>query len=268
MLSPLVTIPALRTLLRKRSRSAVQPDLGKALLLKTVIEYGLCEIPTLSGFVACIAGAHWLFLAAGIVITYIGYALCFPRWAEWERRASEYDAGGPANTLDRAQMMQDLVPRSDSIDDIRQQVRRSPRSYLVLGIISGVAFGASFAWMRLPWEVWLIYSPEIAFFALGVPWVSALVANRTGVASEFSVDGEGVTALLETGRVHISVGDIVKCHPVKWNLYTIKPQRWNAAVRVVTKRGHDKRLVVLIGEDARTIMKQARKHGINVAGPV
>jgi hypothetical protein len=100
VLSPVVTVPALR--LYSRSRRQASDKLGSpagAMMTKTVFEFTLWEVSTLAGFVAYVLGVGWWFFAAGLVITYAGYAFSFPRWSQWEQRANEYDSGVPAHAI-------------------------------------------------------------------------------------------------------------------------------------------------------------------------
>jgi hypothetical protein len=86
-------VPLVRSIADKQTQVVVTG--GRSTSSATVwalTEYALWEICSLLGFVAFIMGATWAYFGAALVVTYVGFAVSFPRRSVFERRVQQATA--------------------------------------------------------------------------------------------------------------------------------------------------------------------------------
>lgn len=96
-LSPLVTVPFFRKLMRQRPlpKTASGEEGVEALIAtEALTAYAMWEMASLIGLVGFIRGATWTFMLAAIMVNLAGWAMTFPRWPDWSKRADELEAQG------------------------------------------------------------------------------------------------------------------------------------------------------------------------------
>lgn len=88
-LAPLALVPQIRRIGRDSFAAASQTDDGLAttMMIWSVTEYALWEIPSLIGFFGVVQGAPISFLFACIAVSAAGFIVSFPRWSRWRADA-------------------------------------------------------------------------------------------------------------------------------------------------------------------------------------
>lgn len=84
-LSPLVSVPLVRRVFKTFivAQSQSTPGIERNVAMWAITEYALWELSSLFGFVGFVIGGPVVFLLACMGITFMGYALSFPRWSSW-----------------------------------------------------------------------------------------------------------------------------------------------------------------------------------------
>lgn len=95
-LMPFAAAPLVRRMARTAVASAKPTEAGGALVIWSIVEYAIWEVPSLLGFVAFVATSQIWFFAACMAITFVGYAFSFPRWSKWTAVAGEQSRAGEA----------------------------------------------------------------------------------------------------------------------------------------------------------------------------
>lgn len=97
--APLVVVPVLRRLFKRQRLTAARgvpggtlASMEQMLSSQATTEFAVWEIASLNGFVAFFLGASWGVFLGLVALTYLGYAVSFPRWSAWVEQADEIDS--------------------------------------------------------------------------------------------------------------------------------------------------------------------------------
>lgn len=107
ILDPLVTCWFARMMSRPKPGVASPAD---TIYLWSMIQYAVWEICALLGFVGFLVSGQWWFLMAGVVVTYAGFAVMFPRWDTWEAQADSWDAAAVGSVVAWILVLDEVQP--------------------------------------------------------------------------------------------------------------------------------------------------------------